>query len=402
VVVVHIAAGEPCPLPEDPTLAAVSNALADTGAWGWVLDASWRLVYMTYEHRLGLAAGGDAVPIVIGEHFLGEAALAVSAEWSTGPTDVEMWRDTFSGVGGLILADTPGGSDALRALVDVSLRDIVDDLSPRHDAAVSFSTGSRGPTGVQSVLVKALRIRDEAGVLIGIEIVYKPSAGMTDLALMGHDRDLDHLARMRAVGRPARRPAAILFADLEGSSALARELSTARFFALGRRMVRATDASVVAAGGLVGRHVGDGVVAFFPGDVFESESETARACISAARAVVAAMDGVALRSGLVVEDVVMRFGLHWGTTLYMGNIITTARSEVTALGDEVNETARIEACATGGRILASKALVERLNDADAEALEIDLDNVSYTQLVDLPAATDKARRDAPTIAVCEL
>jgi class 3 adenylate cyclase len=86
----------------------------------------------------------------------------------------------------------------------------------------------------------------------------------------------------------------------------------------------------------------------------------------------------------------------------MGNIITTARSEVTALGDEVNETARIEACATGGRILASKALVERLNDADAEALEIDLDNVSYTQLVDLPAATDKARRDAPTIAVCEL
>lgn len=402
VVLVYIAAGEPCPLPDDPTLAAVSSALADTGAWGWVVDASWRLVYMTYEHRSGLAAGGDAVPIVIGEHLFGQAVQAVSAEWSTGPTEVAMWRDAFCGVGGLVLADTSGDSDALRALVDVSLRDIVEDLSPMHDAAVSFSGGSRGPTGVRSVFGKALRIRDQAGVLIGTEIVFKPSAGMTDLALMGHDRDLDHLARMRAVGRPARRPAAILFADLEGSSALARELSTARFFALGRRMVRATDASVVAAGGLVGRHVGDGVVAFFPGDVFESESETARACISAARAVVVAMEDVALRSGLLVEDLVMRFGLHWGTTLYMGDITTTARSEVTALGDEVNETARIEACATGGRILASKALIERLDDDTADALGIALDNVSYTQLAELPTATDKARRDAPTIAVCEL
>jgi class 3 adenylate cyclase len=402
VIGVRISVGEPCPLPEDPTLAAVATALDETGAWGWVVDASWRFVYVTDEHRLGLAGGGDAVPIVIGEHLLSEAALAVSDEWRTGLTDVEMWRDLFSGLGGLILADTPGGKDALRALVDVSLRDIVDNLSPASDAAVSFSARSRGPTGVRSALTKALRIRDESGALVGTEIVIKPSAGMTDLALMGHDRDLEHLARMNAMGRPARRPAAILFADLEGSSALSRELSTARFFALGRRMVRATDASVVAAGGLVGRHVGDGVVAFFPASVFESESETARACISAAQVIVAAMTDVALRSGLAVDDVVMRFGLHWGTTLYMGNIITTARSEVTALGDEVNETARIEACATGGKILASKALVERLNDTDAVALGIDPDHISYKQLADLPTATDKARRDAPSIAVCEI
>lgn len=71
-------------------------------------------------------------------------------------------------------------------------------------------------------------------------------------------------------------------------------------------------------------------------------------------------------------------------------------------GDEVNEAARIEACATGGRILASKPLVERLTVDDAAALAIDAGRVTYTQLSELDTATDKARRDAPAVAVCEL
>ena len=84
----------------------------------------------------------------------------------------------------------------------------------------------------------------------------------------------------------------------------------------------------------------------------------------------------------------------------MGLIKTVARSEVTALGDEVNEAARIEACASRGRALASKPLIERLDRADLEALE--LDRIAYTPLGELATATDKARRDAPAIAVCEI
>ena len=67
------------------------------------------------------------------------------------------------------------------------------------------------------------------------------------------------------------------------------------------------------------------------------------------------------------SDVSMRFGLHWGATLYVGRLMTSGRAEVTALGDEVNEGARIEACATGGHALASKNLVERLQPHDALA-----------------------------------
>jgi class 3 adenylate cyclase len=207
---------------------------------------------------------------------------------------------------------------------------------------------------------------------------------------------------MTQVAKAGRRPAAILFADLEGSSALARRLSTASYFALGRRLARAADQSVIDAGGLVGRHVGDGVVAFFLAETAGSDSAAARGCIEASRALRQAVADVAARSELSPEDVVLRFGLHWGANLYVGNIATAGRSEVTALGDEVNEAARIEACASGGRALASKDLIERLDPEDAATLDLDPDRVTYTSLGDLETATEKARRDAPTIPVCEV
>ncbi len=88
--------------------------------------------------------------------------------------------------------------------------------------------------------------------------------------------------------------------------------------------------------------------------------------------------------------------------MYLGLISSVGRTEVTALGDEVNECARIEACATGGRNLASKALIERLSQDAAVAIGLDTSRINYVQLADLSTATDKARRDAPSIAVCEL
>ena len=114
------------------------------------------------------------------------------------------------------------------------------------------------------------------------------------------------------------------------------------------------------------------------------------------------MADVAASSALEPADVVLRFGLHWGSTVYVGQITTSGRSELTALGDEVNEGARIEGCASGGRMLASKSLLERLSPEDAGALAVDPDHVRYIPLADLPTATEKARRDAPAIAVCEV
>jgi len=47
-------------------------------------------------------------------------------------------------------------------------------------------------------------------------------------------------------------------------------------------------------------------------------------------------------------------------------------------------------------------LVERLDPEDAAALDPDPDRVTYTALGELTSATEKARRDAPTIPVCEV
>jgi class 3 adenylate cyclase len=136
-------------------------------------------------------------------------------------------------------------------------------------------------------------------------------------------------------------------------------------------------------------------------EVAGSESAAARNCIVAARTLREALGEVAARSDLEPGDIVLRFGLHWGSKLYLGQIATSGRTEVNALGDEVNETARIEACATGGRTLASKDLLERLEPNHAAELGLDPDRITYTALGDLDAATENARRDAPAIAVCD-
>jgi class 3 adenylate cyclase len=394
----RIKANEPCPLPDDPVLAEVAASLRDCREWGWLVDADWRLVYVTDEQRRSLALGAEMVELHLGEHIFGPELMRASAGWMTGGS----WAHFFDVWGGLVLADTPGGHDELRARIDVSLHEAVDDLTPIQITSAMVRPLATGTGGFYLALVKAVRVRDERGKVRGTIITWKPAAGMDVLGTMALERDLQYLDRTRTMVVAARRPSAILFADLERSSTLARSLSTTRNFSLNRRLMRMADQSIVDTGGLVGTHAGDGVVAFFPAELFESVSDAARACIHAAQQIRSSMADVATRSDVEPSDLVMRFGLHWGSTIHIGNISTPARVEVTALGDEVNEGARIEACATGGLMLASKPLIERLTDDDAATLGIEPDRLTYTRLADLATATDKARRDAPAISVSEL
>ncbi len=393
---------ETCPLPEDPVLAEVAVAMREAGHWAEIVDASWRVVYMTDDLRLGSGGMLELVPVPLGLRQYGPEWMEEVEQWRM--SSLDMVRQTFRAVGPLVLADTPGGREELRRLVDPRLVDIVDAL--RLEGVIFAASSSFGGYGVEgsrpTLAYTAVRVRDADGRLAGTALIVKPEASMSVLATLAAQGDLQHFERMQSVAKAGRRPAAILFADLESSSPLARRLSTASYFSLGRRMARAADQCVIDAGGLVGRHVGDGVVAFFLAETASSESAAARSCIQAAHALRDAMIGLAARSELAPEDLTMRFGLHWGSTLYVGQIATSGRMEVTALGDDVNEGARIEACATGGRTLASKALIERLEPEDAAALDLDPDHITYTPLADLPTATEKARRDAPAIAVCEV
>jgi class 3 adenylate cyclase len=392
---------ESYPLPENGPLAEVAIALRDTGHWAFVVDHRWQVVYMTDELRRTFGAG-ELAEHAPGTHFFGPEALEASRKWRFGPNTDDHQRTLFSVCGNLVLADADGDREAVRAAVDPLFHDLVDALEPTSQTSLGAVIRSTKGTGSSDVHLLVMRVTDAAGRLVGSAIITKPPIGMRTMSAMLDELDPGHLERMQDVARPARRPAAILFADLEGSSQLARRLATSTYFSLGRRLVRAADRCVIDAGGLVGRHVGDGVVAFFLVETAGSESAAARACITAARTLRAAVDEVAVRSDVAAGDVVLRFGLHWGSTLYVGNISTRGRSEVTALGDEVNEAARIEACATGGRALASKDLIERLDHDDATALGLDPLHLAYTALRDLDTATEKARRDAPAIPVCDI
>ncbi len=393
---------EPYPLPEDPALADAARAIRDAGHWGWIVDDRWRMVWASDDIRLSFGALVEFASFPIGAHLFGPEWLRASEGWPMGSNSIELNRLFFRAAGGLMLTDTPGGREELRELVDPALRDIVDELTPVEGTMLTYASQGFGIGGAGDIPAIVIRVRDAEGRLAGSVLITKPAAGMAMLAAMTFTADLGHVARMGRVAKAGRRPAAILFADLEASSPLARRLSTASYFALGRRLVRAADQCVVDAGGLVGRHVGDGVGAFFLAETAGSESAAAHSCIAAARALREAVDEVAARSDLQPTDVVLRFGLHWGANLYVGNISTAGRSEVNALGDQVNEAARIEACASGGLALASKDLVERLEPDAAAALGLEPDRITYTALGDLATATEKARRDAPAIAVTEV
>ena len=82
--------------------------------------------------------------------------------------------------------------------------------------------------------------------------------------------------------------------------------------------------------------------------------------------------------------------------------MTGGRLEVTALGDEVNECARIQQSRARRRAARLQAVVERLDLDDAHALGLDPLTIMYRTVGELPGVTPKAVRDAggvPVVAV---
>jgi class 3 adenylate cyclase len=380
-------------LPVDPILRQVAAVLEDASQYASIYDSNWHLVYVSDAQK---EAGRD--------RLLGRHVLSYETELVLNVTDQN--RSFLLGLGGFVLADTPGGKEELKTLVHPKVKALVDEMVPNHALALANDVTGSG-TGeferhVTRVTLTTMRLRDENGKFIGAVTTSKPTGSAYMIAAMTSTLSPLAMEGMRASLWAARRPAAILCADLDGSAPLSRRLSTPNYFNLIRSLVYEVDRCVIGAGGLVGRHAGDGVTAFFLVDTLGSESRAARACVTAARMIRDGAREVAQSLDQNPAELVMRFGLHWGANLYVGAVLTEGRFEVTALGDQVNEAARIEACASGGHALASKELLERLTNDDASELDLELDHVLYTALGDLSTATEKARRDAPAIAVCEI
>ena len=231
---------------------------------------------------------------------------------------------------------------------------------------------------------------------IGVAVVIGSPLRATVLDLLTRG-DEELFERIASLATPRQEPAAVLFVDLEESTALSKRLSTPAYFSLISRLLSAVDAEIARHDGVVGKHAGDGATAFFRASDAGGASRAARNAIETAFTLQALVRELP-------QDPALRLnvGLHFAPRLYLGQLITSGRLEVTALGDEVNETARLQESSRGGTVLATKVLVEQLDPQDADALGLRPDSTLYTALGDWPTCSDKARRDAAALPVTQL
>lgn len=376
----------------DPRLAGTAEELEATGSAAEVYDREWRLVYLTSEFRF-FAGGKPLEELGVGRHAVEVRAVGLHGMV---PEEVGLrWMRTNIP---LMAHDTPGGADAIRALLGDEEARAIGPLEPRAPQALWWGELTYLQPGLPPAQTRyvTFALNDPDGGRIGWAIIYLPAAPASIASLITRGNQ-GMFARMAELLHPARHETAILFADIQSSSMLARRLSTQRWFELIRDFSTEADHAAVSRAGIVGRHAGDGMTAFFLAEQAGSRAAACAAALEAGREIVDWCPPEMEHGELKINA-----GVHWGGALYLGQVVTGGRLEVTALGDEVNECARIQQSARDGVLLASKPLVERLDPEQAEAFGLDPLAITYRTVGELPGVTAKAVRDAggvPVVAV---
>ena len=367
-------------------------ALEDARTLGQVLDHKWRTVFLSSE-QVGVFQGGDV------SGFLGTSQIVQVLDKRV-PVSVplESRLAWWEALGPQIRHDVPPDDPDFETVFG-QMAEAARDLEPRTpEWATVIEREMRDDEARRlawhgRVIDTYLRVIAPDGTHVGTLHISRPKIGdiLSARLSRGHAPMYE---QMLSLSEPARRSAAILFADLEASGDLSRRLSSRAYFDLIRSLTDLVDAAVLEHGGLIGKHAGDGASALFVVGEGQKESDVAFGSIGAAREIRDAAKNLFDGAPVVTVNV----GLHWGATLTVGQVSSLGRLEVTALGDEMNEAARIEAVATAGQILASKNLVERLTPEDAGKLGLDPAQMHYESISSL-STDSKAVRDAGTIAV---
>lgn len=140
-----------------------------------------------------------------------------------------------------------------------------------------------------------------------------------------------------------------LFADIRGSTALAERMSSSSFRGLLDRFYSAASAAVFDHDGMVDKFVGDELVAMFV-PLLAGEAH-AKHAIEAARQLLADTGHPA------APWVPIGAGVHTGLA-WVGAVGEGMHTEITALGDAVNTTARLASVAQTGEVLVTSSAAE--------------------------------------------
>lgn len=143
-------------------------------------------------------------------------------------------------------------------------------------------------------------------------------------------------------------PLTLLFADIRGSSGLAESLGTAQFTALISRFYNTVTDVLIGYSALIDRLIGDEVVALFV-PVLNGQKH-AESAMKAAQAILNATGHNSPEGPWVPIGI----GVHTGMA-FVGAVGKAGISDITALGDDVNLTARLAAAASTGEILLTES-----------------------------------------------
>jgi class 3 adenylate cyclase len=363
-----------------------------------ILDQEYRLAWVSDELLQFIGATPDD-DIGYGDHLM--QAFAKDAWINTVHPDsqVEMLMD----MGPYILSDLQNRGQRLERILPEPFGSVLSSMEPAEKVPHLWSTSFlyRSPDGegeLPDYRVNAgfMRINEDDGTPLGALMIFFMSVRPNLLTLLARG-DEQMYERMAKLWDPGPRQAAVLFCDLHQSFRISRRLSSSGYFKLVRRLWTGIDAAIADEVGIVGKHAGDGASAYFLVDDLGSPANAAAAALRASRRIHEVSEEVFAE--VLEQPCAMKVGVHWGGSLYMGQLVPGGRLDVTALGDEVNHTARVQESAGPGETLASKELFERLTDDDAAALGVDLEKVRFVTVAELDTAPEKAKADAGSIAV---
>ncbi len=152
----------------------------------------------------------------------------------------------------------------------------------------------------------------------------------------------------RISGRPANPEVTLVFTDLVGFSSWALKAGDDATLRLLRRVAQVVEPPLLAAGGRIGKRMGDGSMV-----VFTEPVPAVRAALAAKDAVKSVeVDGYTPR---------MRVGVHTGRPQHIGS---------DWLGVDVNIAARVMERATRGGVMVSQTTLDRISDEDFDALNV--------------------------------
>ena len=173
--------------------------------------------------------------------------------------------------------------------------------------------------------------------------------------------------RSGELDRPQVQPAAVLFADMVGFTAISEKLAPDALVALLREFLGRLARIAFAHGGTVDKYIGDAIMVHF-GTPRAKPDDPARALACAAAMIEEIARWNAERGARGEPAVALGVGLHYGEVL-VGNIGDARRLEYTVLGDTVNVASRLERLTreAGSPLIVSEALVSAVRGCGSGA-----------------------------------